>query len=267
VAEAALDEARYYVARGWGKVTPGPFSPPQAELDLTIATAFPPGFSLGASRYVGFSLVDTAGRSFLVNANTAGVLTVDTSTVGAGGPGPAAGRFLLVREGITGTWDDVAKQLTVADPVWAAATGMTPDVWRDWVVWDAATPPHAYPVTGSDVTVAGEVVLTVPSLPAAALGPFRLAYHPWLAALAAGNVPEGDIDGSNGAVWDRVFVDAAGNELGRAGVEALPVAGTTGSYTLTSRGGVGTRRHTVRLTVFRAATPTQGTGDWVIDDG
>ncbi|HSH70953.1 MAG TPA: hypothetical protein VK997_13600, partial [Deferrisomatales bacterium] len=71
----------------------------------------------------------------------------------------------------------------------------------------------------------------------------------------------------NGAVWDRVFVDAASNELGRAGVEAQPVAGAPGSYTLTSRGGVGTRRHTVRLTVFRAGTPTQGTGDWVIDDG
>ena len=270
VAEAALDEARYYASRGWGKVSPAAFSPPQAELDLAIVTAFPPGFSLTDDRYIGFTLVDTAGRAFTINDNDATTpsVTVDTSGVTAAASGPSPGRFLLVREGISGTWDDGVKELTVADPVWASATGLTPDVWRDWVLWDAASPPNAYPVTASNVTVANEVVLTVPSLPsAAALGTFRLAYHPWLAALATGTVPEGDTDGTNGPVWDRVFVDGGGAELGRAGVEAQPVAGEPGSYTLTSQGGVGTRRHTVRLTVFRAGTPTQGTGDWVIDDG
>lgn len=265
VAEAALDEARYYVARGWGKVSPGLFSPPQSLLDLTVTTAFPPGFSLATSRYTDFTLVDAAGRGFTVLDNSTGSFTVDTTGVTAP---PAAGRFRLLREGISGVWDDSPKQLTVADPVWAAASGLTPDVWQGWLLWDSTSPPNAYPVTASAVTVAGEVVLTVPSLSgAAASGTFSLTFHPWLHALTTGSVPEGDVDGANGAIWDRVFVDDAGQELGRAGVQALPLPGAAGSYTLLSRGGVGTRRHTVRLTVLRAGTATQGTGDWVIDDG
>ena len=266
VAEAALDEARYYVSRGWGKVTPGSFSPPQAQLDLTIDTAFPPGFALVDSRYVGFTLVDTAGRSFPVLDNSATAVTVDTSAVASPDAAPAAGRFLLVREGISGLWDGT-DTLTVADAPWASASSS--DTWAGWVLWDDASPPNAYPVTASGVTLSDEVELTAATLSGssgATLGPFRLAYHPWLAALEDGSTAlGGDDDTASTDVWDRVFLDSGGNELGRAGVRA--VGTDPGSYTLISRGGVGNRHQTVRLTVLRAGSPTQGTGDWVIEDG
>lgn len=266
VAEAALDEARYYVARGWGKIAVGSFTPPQAQVDVTVTTDLPPGLLWDDHRYVDFTLVDAAGRTFPILDNVGATLALDTSGLTTPGAGPSAGRFAVVRV-ITG-WTAPPPNLSVPDggAVWSVNSGV--DTWRGWVLYDDGGVGLA--VDSSAVTLDPGVSLTL-SGPLGAFTPaptMTLCYNPWLAALqAGGSALGGDADPASPDVWDRVFLDDGGAELGRAGVQTQPVAGKPGTFSLTSQGGVGTRRHTVRLTVFRAGAPTQGAGDWVIDDG
>ncbi len=69
-AEAGLEEARYYAARGWGKLVPAtpPALPNQAS--VTVDTALPPALSWGTDLYAGFTLVDARGQGFAVVANS-----------------------------------------------------------------------------------------------------------------------------------------------------------------------------------------------------
>jgi hypothetical protein len=259
LAEAALDEARYYVARGWGKIEPaGP-----GRVRVTTPTPGPSDFWEGG-RYAGFTLMDCSGASFLIQAHTGGFLL----EINVGGGDPAPGRFLVFREippvgaGETQVvgWDSFSSELRVEDALWA--TGSAPSAWNGWVLWNASR--QGFPVLESGTYPAPATVwLTLPEDPAP--GPFRLARNPWAAALAAAQGVPGDQDPATPA-WDRSFEDGEGNPAGTARVTAQSVPGEPGRFTLSSIGSGERSRRRVSLTLSRAGLPEQRLGDWKVED-
>lgn len=258
LAEAGLEEARYYLARGWGKleaVGPG-------RVRVATPIAGPPD-SWDDARYAGFTLVDRTGAAFHIETHTAAPHPV----VSVAGGDPAPGRFFVFREvpdpaaDPAVAWDAAVSALRVDDPVWAAGTAA--DRWNGWVLWNAAR--QGFPVLGSGASaVPPSVWLELSGDPGT--GPFRLARHPWAAALAAGLGAPGDADGATPA-WDRAFADPAGDVLGTARVLAAAHASEPGRYLFSSTGTVDRSRRRVSLTLLRAGLPEQRLGDWRVEDG
>ncbi len=258
-AEAGLEEARYYAARGWGKLasaTP-PALPNQA--NVSVDTPLPPGASWGADLYTGFTLVDGRGQGFAVVANSdapAPLITV----AAPGGLAPAPGRFTLVRTIAGGSWDGV--HLTVPDAAWASVSGS--DTWREWTLWDADG--GAREVLASSVTaltVPPSVLLQLAAAPGS--GPYTLAINPWLSALAGGQAPAGDAVPGTVSAWDRAFDDGAGHPVGTASVTAAKTG--AGAFELRSLGRTETATRQVSLVVRRAGLATQQIGSWKVADG
>lgn len=254
VAEAALEEARYYAARGWGKIEPGLPS----QVRVATPTAGPADLWDG-NRYAGFSLVDAAGATYLVQSHTDGPNAVVTVAAGD----PASGRFVVYRgipnaADLAVTWDGGSSELRIQNATWAVGTSA--GRWDGWVLWNANG--QGFPVLNSGWSGPPETVwLELSGDPAP--GPFRLALNPWVAALAAGQRPPGDGNGATPA-WDRTFLDAGGNPAGSASV-----AGTNlgpGRYQLFSTGVAALQgRRAVSLMVTRAGLPEQRLGDWKVE--
>lgn len=258
LAEAGLEEARYYLARGWGKIE----AVASGQVRVATPVAGSPG-SWDGARYAGFTLVDRTGTGFPIQTHTAAPHAVITL---AGGD-PAPGRFVVVRQipdpaaNPAVTWDAGSSALRVDDPVWAAGTAA--DRWNGWVVWNAAR--QGFHVRASGASVVPPVVwLELSGDPGP--GPFRLARNPWAATLAAGHGAPGDADGATPA-WDRTFADGAGNPLGTAQVQATAHPAEPGRYLLSSTGTVDRSRRQVSLTLLRAGLPEQRLGDWRVEDG
>lgn len=259
VAEAALEEARYYLARGWGKTAPAGTG------RVRVVTRLPglPDVWV-AGRYAGFTLFDREGRAFPVHSNTGGF----PAEVTVAGGDPTPGPFVLVRDlpAVGGSelptvgWDDFFSELRVEDPTWAESSA--PDLWTGWVVWNPVG--QGFPVVASG---------TLPEPPTVWLrltgnpgdGPFRMARHPWAEALAAGHGVPGDQDPDTPG-WDRIFPGGAAHATGTATVEARADAGEAGRFTLSSVGTVGHSRRRVSLSLRRAGLPDQQLRDWKVDD-
>ncbi len=258
VAQAALEEARYYAARSWGKVSaPTLVTPGTATVSVTTPLA--PGLAWGSGLYAGFTLVDRLGTRYPVldNGGTASPsLLLDT----AGRPDPAAGPFVLVREipPANTTWDGA--RLVVADTPWATVSSV--DTWAGWTLWNGDG--DAFPVSASAVDLVAtpaEVELSVPADPSP--GPYTLTINPWVAALAGGLALPGDAD-ADPAAWDRTFSDAGGAPLGTASVTAVSTA--PGAYRITATGTTGTDWGRVEMQVKRAGWRSQTVGDWKVAD-
>lgn len=257
LAEAGLEEARHYLARGWGKIEY--FLSAQVKV-LTLPAG--PSDSWDDDRYAGFTLVDRSGTGFPIQTHTTAPHPVITLV----GGDPAPGRFFVVRQipdpaaDPAVTWDAVSAELRVDDPVWVAGTGVAR--WNGWVVWNAAG--RGFPVLSSGVSVAPPFVwLRLSGDPGP--GPFRLARNPWADALAAAQGVPGDADGATPA-WDRTFADAGGNLLGTARVEARQDPLQPGRFLLSSTGTVDRSRRRVSLALSRAGLPEQRLGDWKVED-
>lgn len=253
VAEATMEEARYYAARGWGKIADAGVN----RVQVSTAVPHPPGFSWDGNRYAGFSLVDETGQRFTVVSHD------DDSHANpeidlAPGSNPAAGRFVLVREGFPAAWDG-SSRLVVEDvdaPAWAAHSGS--DTWKGWLLWNAAG--RSFLVQGSDTTFANQVRLELSTDPGA--GPFSLSLNPWLAGLAAGVAPlPEDADATTSDRWDRTF---AGLGQGYAEAQRTTSGSYADTYRLTCRGEVGQSTGEITLRVYRAGRPDQRTIDWVV---
>jgi len=254
VAEAALEEARYYSARGWGKI--GAWAAGQVR--VTTPTAGPGDF-WDDHRYAGFTLVDATGASDTIQDHLDGPNSVVTLVAGT----PTPGRFVVFRtipdkSDPLVTWDPGTNELQVQDATWFAGTAS--GRWNGWVLWDAAG--DAFHVQSSGTTATPPTVwLVLPAEPGT--GPYRLALNPWVAALAAGQTPPGDGDTAT-AAWDRSFLDAGGNPAGQAEVAATPLA-APGRYQLLSTGHRHNGHRAVSLTVIRAGLPEQRLGDWKVE--
>lgn len=254
VAEAALEEARYYAARGWGKIEPGL----TGQVRVATPTAGPADLWDG-NRYAGFTLVDAAGAAFSVQAHTDGPNAVVTVTAGD----PAPGRFVVYRgipnaADVAVTWHAAPPStLQVQNATWAAGTAA--GRWNGWVLWNANG--QAFAVGNSGWSGPPDTVwleLSVDPAP----GPFRLALNPWVAALTTGQRPPGDADGATPA-WDRTFIDAGGNLAGNASVQGTYLG--PGRYQLFSTGSAHQGRRAVSLVVSRAGLPEQRLGDWKVE--
>jgi type II secretory pathway pseudopilin PulG len=254
VAESALEEARYYVARGWGKIE----AYSSGRVRVSTLTPGPADF-WHHNRYVGFTLTDAMGASFAIQDHTDVANPVITLTSGD----PAPGRFVVYRTipnpaDVAVTWDAASSELRVQSATWAAGTES--HRWNGWVLWNASG--DGFTVLESGTTAAPDTVwLTFSGDPGA--GPYRLSYNPWVAALAAGQTPPGDDDGTTTA-WDRSFVDTSGNPAGNAEVEATGLA-IPGRYQMTSTGHLHNGHRAVSLTVTRAGLPEQRVGDWRVE--
>ncbi len=259
LAEAALEEARYYAARAWGKIA-SPTPVPPSSVRVTVSTPLPPGTPWSTDLYRGFTLHDRAGRAFVVEENT-GLPTPAITLSAPGGVVPTEGRFFLVREipsaAVSGA------RLSVEDDTWAVSS--PPGTWAGWTLWDADG--RAYRVVGSDrdlLSSPARVLLDLSAEPGPA--PYRLGRNPWVAALASGAAPQGDAVSGTPDAWDRTFDLSSGAEIGRAEVKAERVA--PGEYRLVSVGRVGTSRGRAEARVHRAGLPTQRIADWKVgDDG
>ncbi|MEW6490062.1 MAG: pilus assembly PilX N-terminal domain-containing protein [Thermodesulfobacteriota bacterium] len=258
LAEAGLEEARYYLARGWGKIEAA------AAGQVRVATPIAgPLDSWDGNRYAGFTLVDRTGHGFPIQSHTAAPHPV----IAVAGGDPAPGRFFVLREipdpaaDPAVTWDAAASALRVDDPVWAAGTAA--DRWNPWVLWNASRQGFHVRASGASV-IPPSVWLELSGDPGP--GPYRLARNPWAAALAAGHGAPGDAHGATPA-WDRNFADVAGNPLGTARVQASAHPSEAGRYLLSSTGTVDRSRRQVSLTLLRAGLPEQRLGDWRVEDG
>lgn len=258
VAEATLEEARYYAARGWGKIVPTGIP---GEVVVETVTPTPAGFTWGGNRYRGFTLVDQEGDTFTI-AGHDGDPPPDVEITVSGGT-PVAGRFFILRRNFTGTV--TGSQLDVVDAEWASVT--TSDDWNGWLLWNADG--DSYMVSDSGSNLATDTVwLRFSTDPGP--GPFTLTLNPWLAALAAGNVslPE-DFDSGTTDRWDRQFDDPdnPGEVLGQGYAEVVRT--TSGAYRDTYRlsavGSTGQSTRTVSLRIYRAGSPDQRVADWVIE--
>jgi type II secretory pathway pseudopilin PulG len=251
LAQSALEEARYYAARGWGKLGPA----------ATVSTPSPPGLAWDGNRYKGFTLLDSQGDTFTVQSHTSGANPLLAMEAGT----PAPGRFLLHKV-ITGSTSWSGNQLTVDDSGWTDVSGA--DTWIGWLLWDEAG--KLYEVTHSGTTPPGaptRVVLTVsPSPSPLPSGPYVLSRNPWLSALAAGTAPAGDADSASPNTWDRVFFSASGQEIGTGRVTArlLRTGAYAGTYELAAAGEAGMSRREAALHVFQAGRPSQRVRDWKV---
>jgi type II secretory pathway pseudopilin PulG len=270
IAESALEEARYYAARGWGKITFSGVWVAGSIADVTVATPLPPASILpwSANLYTGFRLYDSTGADFPVVGNTDTLpyrITIDSSPNGE----PSPGRFVLVREipspSVTPpeTTSVSSNVLTVAGWAPASALASGTDTWRGWTLWDSNGQPLQVEASTSDA-VSGVVTLAVPAGQTPGPGPYTLSINPWLAALTGNSAPAGDADPSTPAAWDRTFTDNAtpSNTLGSAGVTAQWV--NPGEYRMTSVGRTGMSSRKVSLLVHRGGRPDQRVGDWKV---
>lgn len=254
VAEGALEEARYYAARGWGKIES--WVPGQVRVTTPIAG---PADLWDSSRYAGFTLVDATGVSYTIASHTNGPNAVVTLVAGD----PAPGRFVVLRDipdttDPLVTWDAGTQELKVEDATWAVGT--VAHRWNGWVLWNVGN--QGFKVEDSNATAAPDTVwLRLSGDPGA--GPYRLALNPWVDALAKGQHPPGDGDATT-AGWDRAFVDAGGNPAGQATVVATEQV-APGSYELFSTGELEKGHRAVSLTVIRAGLPDQRLGDWKVE--
>ncbi len=256
LAEAALEEARYYAARIWGRLgTPAPTTPTEA--DVPVESSLPPGTPWETDLYRGFTLYDRTGRGFPVNANNADAAAPSLTVAVSDGVLPSEGRFSLVREipaaDVTGT------RVSVPDTSWALVSSR--DTWEGWVLWDADG--NAYDVVASDTdfgTTPARVVLDLSAEPGPL--PYRLSRNPWLGALASGEAPEGDADPGSAETWDRAFSVSSGNPLGSAAVRAQAVE--PGVFRLVSTGAAGTGRGRAECRILRAGLPEQRLADWKV---
>ena len=256
LAEAALEEARYYAARIWGRLgTPTLLTPTEA--GVPVKSPLPPGTPWETDLYRGFTLYDRTGRGFPVNANNADASAPSLTVAVSDGVLPAEGRFSLVRE--IPAADVGGTRVSVPDSAWALVSSV--DTWKGWVLWDADG--SAFEVVASDTdlgTTPARVVLELSAEPGPT--PFRLARNPWLGALAAGEAPEGDADPGSADSWDRAFSDPAGNPLGSAAVRAEVVE--PGIFRLVSTGTAGAGRGRAECRILRAGLPEQRLADWKV---
>ena len=254
LAQSALEEARYYAARGWGKVEA------YGTGQVRVATPSLPGLDWSDSRYQACLLQDSQGERFPVASYTTGANPVLTVTGGT----PAPGRFLLFRDSFTGTWS--GSRLDVADAGWAAVSGV--NTWAGWTLWDTGTtPPSRYKVASSDTTLAPAAVrLTMSTAPTSPTGPFLLSLNPWVSALVAGSALPGDADTSTASAWDRVFYSDTGAELGRGSVTARLITSGAykGAHELEAAGRVDASQREATLHVYFAGLPDQRIRDWEV---
>lgn len=243
VAEAALEEARYYTARGWGMIRP--YSPEQVE----VTTAMPAGFSWDG--LAGFTLVDEGGVSYPI-ASVAGSPTLITMAPGSGDPKP--GRFVIYRPIPPATWN--APYLDVNEPAWVPTSAD----YTGWLLWNGDG--NSYKVQGTSTT--GTDVRLRLSTSDPGPGPYALSLNPWLGALESGTAPPEDARTATPA-WDREF-----GAMGRAEVNAdrTTSGNYRGTYLLTSRGFVElagvTLEREATLRVYGAGRPDQRVGDWTV---
>ncbi len=256
LAEAALEEARYYAARIWGRLgAPALLTPTEAQ--VPVESPLPPGTPWQTDLYRGFTLYDRTGRGFPVTANNADPAAPFLTVAVSGGVLPAQGRFSLVRE--IPAADVAGSRVSVPDTGWALVS--PPDVWRGWVLWDAHG--NAFAVAASDTdfgTTPARLVLDLSAPPGP--GPYRLSRNPWLAALAAGEAPAGDADPASADRWDRAFTDPAGNVLGSASVRAEVAA--PGMFRLVSVAAAAAGRGRAECRILRAGLPEQRLADWKV---
>ncbi|GAB4254869.1 MULTISPECIES: PilX N-terminal domain-containing pilus assembly protein [Deferrisoma] len=252
VAEAGLEEARYYAARGWGKLgTATPLGPGSVEVPVVTPIGPPAPWDALSCPYVGFTLYDAAGGAYLV-ADCGGPRDAARFVLGSATP-PTGGRFVLARElpapAVAGN------RVEVSDPAWALVS--PPGTWTGWTLWDASG--ASYRVADSENSLlAGTVTLVLDRAPGG--GPYRMSLLPWAAALAAGTAPAGDADATTPAAWDRDFPVSGGT--GRASVTAEETA--PGRYRLTSTGAVGPSRGLAQVEIRRAGLPDQTLGGWKV---
>ncbi|GAB4280448.1 MAG: hypothetical protein Kow0092_36070 [Deferrisomatales bacterium] len=301
LAEAALEEARYYAARGWGKIAPPASWAPGTPYWVEVTTPLPDDGSLvptAADAYRHFLLADRTGQTFNV-LHSAGPSGASPSMrlelqVSPGGPFPEAGRFTLLGRiavggfGPTvnrrGQWEPSGAspgtlRVLDADDTWynvCAASGLD---WTGWTLWDNGGEVWAVSATSCAPSYV-DLQLTPIAGPAGAPPtlPAQLVRNPWLTWLAAATAAApGDDDASTADVWDRVYREGAGETarvIGRALVSATPGSAAAGApppggWRLTATGevasqaGVATRR-TVRFTVVQAGRPAQRVTDWVV---
>ncbi|WP_025321363.1 pilus assembly PilX N-terminal domain-containing protein [Deferrisoma camini] len=251
VAEAGLEEARYYVARGWGKLGAATAAAPGA-VEVPALTPILPAvpWDSVSCLYTGFTLYDASATAYAVQ-DCSGPRGAARFRLAAAAGTPAAGRFFLVREIPAATVSGT--DLEVTDPAWAVVS--PPGTWDGWVVWDADD--RAYRVVTSDRnSVAGTVILRLDAAPGS--GPYRMGRHPWIASLAAGTAPPGDADSSSADTWDRDFPVSGGT--GRASVRAE--AGGPGEYRVVSPSLVGRSRGLAQMVVRRTGLPEQAVTSW-----
>jgi type II secretory pathway pseudopilin PulG len=255
LAESALEEARYYAARRWGKVSP------HAAGQVQVATPSPPGLSWAGDRYTGFFLVDERGDRYRITSHTDMANPIITVSGGTPTPGP----FTISRDGLAGAWDGT--RLVFGDDEWALHSG--PDTWRGWIVWNGSGQPFVVESSDTDLTTSPmQVRLTIPN-PGA--GPYSLSFHPWLAALAAGatSLPGDFDDPASPDRWDRVFYWAPNQELGRGRVTAewIPPDPANpgpyqGTFKVAAGGEAGPSRREASFRVYGAGLPEQRIRDW-----
>ncbi|MBI5443264.1 MAG: hypothetical protein HY900_18875 [Deltaproteobacteria bacterium] len=254
VAQAALEEARSYASRGWGKIVPSGIN------QVRVASLSPPGLPWSDNRYAGFTLVDQSGSSFTVVSHT----DSPSPTIHVSGGTPAEGRFLLLRSGFLGTWQ--GGSLAVVDDGWALASSV--DTWAGWLLWNGAG--RAWRVTGSrtrfEVGKPGQVLLGLSSDPGP--GPYVLSLHPWLSALASGKASlAGDFDSPRTPErWDRAFT-ADGITLGSASITATwSVSGQyADTYRLSTVATAGRSSCRASFRVYRPGRTDQQVRDWTVE--
>ncbi len=251
VAEAGLEEARYYVARGWGKLGSASSAGPGA-VEVSVPTPILPAvpWDSGSCLYTGFTLYDASATAYTVQ-DCSGQRGAARFRLAVAVGTPAEGRFFLVREIPAATVSGTA--LEVPAPDWAVAS--SPGTWDGWVVWDGGD--RAYRVVASDRdSVAGTVILRLDASPGP--GPYRMGRHPWIASLASGAAPPGDAALASADTWDRDFPVAGGT--GRASVRAE--ASGPGEYRVVSPGLVGRSRGLAQMVVRRTGLPEQAVTSW-----
>ena len=256
-AQGALAEARYYAARGWGKVSR------QGVNDALLETPLPPGLAWEADLYRDFTLVDRLGESFPVLSHTDD-LAPPVLTLAVGAAPLTEGRFVLTRtvpEAST-EWRAADLDLAINDNAWALQSPA--NCWQGWTLWNAAGTAFAVASSASGpATVGGGQALLLRLASDPRPGPYTLSLNPWLRALAAGLALPGDADAGT-APWDREFSfdPARPGELGTAAVTAA--AEGAGTYRVTAAGTLGASSAVASLRVRRAGLPDQTTRDWTV---
>lgn len=252
LAQASLREARYYAARGWGKMAAWGVN------QVVVNTPPAPGLAWDTDLYRDFTLIDGTGAAFRLLSHSGTPLS-PTLTVDTAAGSPVSGRFLLQRDIPAATWS--APYLVVEDDGWA---GRSPaDAWKNWTLWSGSG--EGLQVAGSSVCPAASGVglaLRLKLSREPATGPWVLSLNPWLRALAAGTpgLP-GDADaGAPG--WDRAFAGSGGAALGTGSVTASQE--TAGSYLLTATGRAGRRQRQMVARIVRAGRADQRFGDWAV---
>jgi len=265
IAEAALDEYKHYIARGWGEIGETGTS------TVSIITS-PLPFAFDADNYIGFTLIDKNLAGHTIEGKTSTPNEIDLAD------SAPPGNFWIVKEipaiGATVKWDAGPWRLEIFDAAWFLIPD--PAQWSNWTLVNLSGGQKfdvlsSGSLTDYTVTPPDGIYLVTKTYPGS--GPFILAYHPWLPALANGtsnNYP-GDFDVSPGseAEWNRSYALAPATN-----VEAIVTAQLLGDgvYSLTSWSFMGLNQRGVSCRVYNSgavhplltASARQKISDWKV---